>query len=379
MSIFILFILIAIAFHEFGHFATAKTFGIRVYKFFIGFGPKLWSVHKGGTEYGVSAFPVGGYVKIAGMNPLEEIPDEDKEGTFKSKPAWQRAIVLASGSFTHFIAAFIIIAAIIAISGVAEGVTTTLDAVGSESGAATPADRAGIKPGDKLLSIGGVPIKSWPDAQRAIKARPGQNVAIVVARGTRTLTLQATLGTCAQVEGEPVSCAAGAPGKSVGFLGVSPKPKIVHKSIPAVIGMTGKQIGVGMKESLFAFGKIFRPSTLGRLFKVAAGSEQRRPDDPATVVGFGRATGGLAKNRDFAQLFLWIASFNIFVGVANLLPLPPLDGGHLAVLGYEKLRRREVDMRKLVPITAAVLTAFGMLFFLLLYLDIVKPLPQFPG
>src|SRR6266581_802560 len=114
---FVFFVLVAIAFHEFGHFATAKAFGIKVDRFFIGFGPKLWSTRRGETEYGVSAFPIGGYVKIAGMNPLEEVSEGDRSRTFKSKPAWQRAVVLAAGSFTHFLVALLIIGAILAFVG----------------------------------------------------------------------------------------------------------------------------------------------------------------------------------------------------------------------------------------------------------------------
>jgi membrane-associated protease RseP (regulator of RpoE activity) len=367
---FIFFVLVAIALHEFGHFATAKAFGIRVDKFFIGFGPKLWSVRKGETEYGVSAFPIGGYVKIAGMNPLEEVPHDQKGRTFKSKPAWQRAIVLAAGSFTHFIVALVIIASILAIAGEpdVDNPTLRVGAVGSATtGEVTPSVKAGLKVGDRVVSIAGVRVRTWSDVQNAIKSRPGQTVPIVVERNGRVLTLTATLETTKR------------DGETIGFLGVSPRFGVIKRSVPESIGVAGAQVGRGMWDSLQAFGKIFRPATLGRLFRVAAGDEKRSAEDPATVVGIGKASGDLARRGDWVGLFLLVAGFNIFVGVANLLPLPPLDGGHLAVLSYEKIRRREVDMRKLIPITAAVLTAFGTLFFLLLYLDIVKPLPSLPG
>lgn len=367
---FIFFVLVAIAFHEFGHFATAKAFGIRVDKFFIGFGPKLWSVRKGETEYGVSAFPIGGYVKIAGMNPLEEVPPDEEGRTFKSKPAWQRAIVLAAGSFTHFIVALLIIASILAIAGEpdVDHPTLTVGEVGATApGEDAPSIRAGLKPGDTIVAIAGGRVRSWRDLQDAIKSRPGKTIQIEVLRNGRRRTLTATLD------------AKKKDGETIGFLGVSPEFRVIKRSLPSAIGEAGSQVGRGMWDSLQAFGKIFRPATLGRLFRVAAGDEKRSPDDPATVVGIGKASGDLARRGDWVGLFLLVAGFNIFVGVANLLPLPPLDGGHLAVLSYEKIRRREVDMRKLIPVTAAVLTAFGTLFFLLLYLDIVKPLPSIPG
>jgi membrane-associated protease RseP (regulator of RpoE activity) len=378
--IFIVFVLIAIALHEFGHFATAKAFGIKVERFFIGFGPKLWSTTRGETEYGVSAFPLGGYVRIAGMNPLEEIKPEDRPRTFKAKPPWQRAIVLAAGSFTHFVVALIIIAAILSIAGEIDPdkATTTIGVVGNTTMKETPSQRAGLKPGDRLVSIAGVPIREWNDAQKAIREHPNQTVDIVVVREGRRLTLTATLDACSRGEDLALNCE-NPTGTIIGFLGVAPRPAVIHRSVPASIGRATTQVGTLMKDSLIAFKNVFAPSTLGRLFQVAAGQEERRPEDPTTIVGVGKAAGDLARNGDFAALFLTVAIFNVFIGVVNLLPLPPLDGGHLAVLGYEKIARRDVDMRRLLPITAMVLTIFGMLFVLLLYSDIVNPLPSIPG
>lgn len=368
--LFVFFVLLAIGIHEFGHFATAKAFGIKVDRFFIGFGPKLWSTKRGETEYGVSAFPIGGYVRIAGMNPLEQISEEDRPRTFKAKPGWQRAIVLAAGSLTHFIVALMIIAAILATSGEPDLDTPTLviGAVGSDTaGQVTPSIRAGLEVGDRVVSVGGAEVSKWTDVQAAIKSRPGQTVDIVIDRNGERKTLTATLETKTK------------DGKEIGFLGVSPRFAVIHRSVPASIGAGFGQLGTGMKDSILAFGKIFRPSTFARLFQVAAGDKQRSASDPATVVGIGKTSGDLARQGDFVGLFLLVAGFNIFVGVANLLPLPPLDGGHLAVLAYEKTVRHDVDMRRLLPITAMVLTVFGTLFILLLYLDIVKPLPSIPG
>ena len=370
--LFALSVLFAIGLHEFGHFATAKAFGIKVDRFFIGFGPKLWSVKRGETEYGVAAFPIGGYVRIAGMNPAEEIPPDDRARSFKSKPAWQRAIVLAAGSITHFIVAVIIIASILAIAGEPDvkHPSLTIGVVGSATPTeVTPSMKAGLKPGDRVVEIAGQRVTDWTQVQQAVRARPNQDITIVVSRDGVTKTLHATLESHKDQ----------ASGKTIGFLGVSPRFPSIRKGPVRAVGSAFVQLGSGMKDSLIAFGRIFRPSTLGRLFQTAAGSRQRSSDDPATVVGIGKESGDLAKRGDFVGLFLIVASFNVFVGVANLLPLPPLDGGHLAVLGYEKLRRRDVDVRRLLPITAMVLAAFGTLFILLLYLDIVKPLPSLPG
>ena len=168
-------------------------------------------------------------------------------------------------------------------------------------------------------------------------------------------------------------------GKKVGFLGIGPTFVVKHYSPQSAIAGAGHDVGAAMLGSLEAIGHLFQPSTLGRIFSQAAGRQTRSVEDPTTVVGLTSQAGGLLGHGDIGAFFLLIAYFNIFVGVANLLPLPPLDGGHLAVLAYEKIRRRDVDMRRLVPITVTVISVFGSLFLLLLYLDIVRPLPSIPG
>ena len=379
--IFIAFVLIAIALHEFGHFATAKAFGIKVERFFIGFGPKLWSTTRGETEYGISAFPLGGYVRIAGMNPLEEIKPEDRARTFKAKPAWQRAIVLAAGSVTHFIVALIISATILSIAGDIDldRPTTVLGSVGSQTGDPTPSQRAGLKSGDRVRSIAGQPVDAWSDLQGTLRSRPGETIQITVEREGRTITRSATLATCVRLPDRSLDCEEPLPdGERIGFLGVSPRYAKKHFGIVAAVGQSVKYVGIGMKESVVQFGKIFTPSNLNRLFSAVAGN-QERPENVSSLVGAGKVSGDLARRGDFASLFLLVAGFNVFIGVVNLLPLPPLDGGHLAVLGYEKIVRRDVDMRRLLPITAMVLTVLGMLFFVVLWLDIVNPLPSIPG
>jgi membrane-associated protease RseP (regulator of RpoE activity) len=179
-------------------------------------------------------------------------------------------------------------------------------------------------------------------------------------------------------------------GEKVGFLGVS--PKFTHKRLPpgTAVVESGKLIGVGSWESLKALGTIVSPKTIGRLFSVISGRSERSVTDPTSVLGIGRAAGEVASKQGIAELLISIVvGFNIFVGVVNLLPLPPLDGGHLAVLGYESIRqrsrrwrregRRTVDMQKLLPVSVLVVSILVTLFVLSLYLDIVKPLPVLPG
>lgn len=364
--LFIVFILLAIGLHEFGHFATAKAFGIKVERFFIGFGPKIWSTRRGETEYGIAALPLGGYVRIAGMNPFEEVPVEERPRTFKAKPAWQRAIVLAAGSLTHFVIAFVIVVGVLILAGLPE-LTTTVSEVSGVEGIVTPAQAAGFRPGDKIVAVGGERVREWLQIRDYIRSRPGSTVTFGVERNGVVRSLTATL---AQQKPD---------GEKVGFLGVSTELVSPKRSLPSAITEGGALLARGVKDSLSALKRVFSPSTIGRLFVVASRNEPRRPDDPTTVVGAGRFAGDLARRGEFANIFLTIVGFNIFIGVANLLPLPPLDGGHLAVLGFEKISRREVDMRRLLPVSAFVVTVLVSLFVLLLYLDIVRPLPPLPG
>ena len=365
--VFIIAILFSIGLHEFGHFITAKKFGIKVEQFFIGFGPKLWSVVKGETEYGVKALPFGGYVRIAGMNPFEEIPPEDKDRVFKSRKPWQRAIVLSAGSFTHFVVGLLIIVGVLMAYGEPVPSTRIGEVQKTLEGKPGPAEAAGFKAGDVLVNIQGHPIHRWEDATGILHASPGKVITIVVRRGKTLVTLHPRLA-----DHSPSLAA----GNHVGYLGIGAATVTHHYGPLSAIGSGFKDIGQGAWLSVQALGKLFAPSSIHRLFQQAAGKTPRQAGDPATLVGVTGEAGGALGHGNLAGFLGIIASFNIFIGTLNLLPLPPLDGGHLAVLAYEKVRRREVDMRKLIPVTVTVISVFGSLFLLLLYLDIVRPLPS---
>jgi membrane-associated protease RseP (regulator of RpoE activity) len=368
--LFIISILLSIGLHEFGHFITAKKFGIKVDQFFIGFGPSLWSVKKGETEYGVKALPFGGFVRIAGMNPFEEIAPEDSARVFKAKKPWQRAIVLSAGSFTHFILGLAILAAIFAAYGAPMPSTRIGSVQATLEGKPGPAAAAGFKPGDVLVSIQGHPIHEWDDATSILHSSAGKVVTIVVRRGGKLVELHPRLA-----DHSPSL----PPGNHVGYLGIGAATVTHHYGPISAITTAGKDVGQGMWLSLQALGKLFAPSSIHRLFSQVAGNQPRTIEDPSTVVGITGQAGGLLGHGNLAGFLSLIAYFNIFIGTLNLLPLPPLDGGHLAVVAYEKIRRREVDMRKLIPITVTVISIFGSLFLLLLYLDIVRPLPSIGG
>ena len=367
--IFVGGVFVMIFVHELGHFLTAKRFGIKVEEFFIGFGPRVWSFRRGETEYGIKAIPVGGYVKIAGMNPLEEPAPEDRERLFPSKPKWQRAIVLLAGAASHFLLAFLLLAFFFGVIGVATrlGGPAQVTQVEAElDGRPSPAAAAGIQPGDRMLEIDGRPVDI--DAfSEYVDTHVGEEIDIVVERDERRVELQAT-PVLATVEGE-----------ESGRLGVIIQPtKVLERDrsgpVESVV-RSGTAIGQLTVASFQNMGRAFGPEGIGRIWSAFTG-EQRTQNDPVGVVGAARIAGQAVEAGQIEFFFSLFAFFNVFVGILNAMPLPPLDGGHLAVLGFEAVTRKTVDPRRLAPITAVVAGFLILLTISLLYLDIASPIPN---
>lgn len=368
--VFVLVLLIVVMIHEAGHFFTAKAFKIKVEEFFIGFGPRLWSFRRGETEYGIKAIPAGGYVRIAGMNPFQETPPEDLPRTFGAKPPWQRAVVLLAGPFTHFVLALLLLAVYFGAIGVPQrfaprvgGVEDTLE------GEPSPARIAGIQPGDEFVEVDGRPIRSYEEFVEYTRERAGQELRLVVARDGERVTLRAT-PVLAPVEGRLV----GRLGVTLTFGSVLER----DRSNPFVaVGRAGQEVQRMSALSIRAMGEIFSPAGLARIVRLLFGQEQRDLErDPAGIVGAARLSGQAVEEGLFDVLFFLFAGFNVFVGILNVLPLPPLDGGHLAVVVMEKITGKRIDVRRLLPLTALV-AGFLMLFMVsLLYLDVTRPLPN---
>jgi membrane-associated protease RseP (regulator of RpoE activity) len=368
--VFAIVVLLVIVAHESGHFFAAKAFGIKVEEFFVGFGPRLWSFRRGETEYGIKAIPAGGYVRIAGMNPFQEPAPEDLPRTFGAKPPWQRAIVLLAGSFTHFVLALVFLAVFFGAIGLPERFAPRVAAVEKTlEGQPSPAASAGFQPGDEFVEVDGRPVRSYQEFVEYTRTRAGQDLHLVVERDGQRVTLRAT-PVLAPVDGEVV-----------GRLGVTLTLGSVlerERANPLVaFGRAAGEVGRMTVGSLRAMGEIFSPSGLARIGGQLFGEEPRALErDPAGIVGAARLSGQAVEEGFFDVLFFLFAGFNVFVGILNLLPLPPLDGGHLAVVGLEKITGKRVDVRRLLPLTALV-AGFLMLFMVsLLYLDVTRPLPN---
>ncbi|MDP9341461.1 MAG: RIP metalloprotease [Actinomycetota bacterium] len=374
IGIFVVAILVVILVHEAAHFGMAKLFRIKVEEFFIGFGPRLWSFRRGETEYGIKAIPAGGYVRIAGMNPYEEPTPEEYPRTFGAKPIWQRALVIFAGPATHFVIALFVLAAYFLFIGSPTRFAPVIDGVVARlNGAPSPARAAGLQPGDVVLSVDGIEhIACTPDGCNQLvnytSQRAGQTLTMVVQRGDRRITLHVT----------PVRVKT--QGQEVGRIGVEvgggPILARDRPGLATAVATAGTDVGKTTVEVVKSLGRVFGPQGLGRIFDLLFGGAQRKATDVTSVVGVARAAGQATSSGAFDVLFLLLAGINVFVGVLNLIPLPPFDGGHLAVLAVEKVRGKKVDMRKLVPLTAVV-AAFLVLFMVsVLYLDIFKPLPN---
>jgi len=363
--LFVIVILAIVVVHEAGHFLTAKAFKMRVEEFFVGFGPRLWSFRRGVTEYGIKAIPAGGYVRIAGMNPFEEIPPEDFPNTYASKPAWQRAVVILAGPVMHFVIA--IVALFIFFVAIGEQ-TASKPEVGKVfatlNGQPSPAAVAGLRAGDQLLAVDGHPVRSAGEFKRLIQAHPGQPIAVDVRRdgGVRTLRATPVVATLEKVRAV--------------YLGFELSFGRQRAGPFTAAGRAVTQVASTAKEVVQQLGKVFGPSGLKRIWSLLTGTRQRTASDATSIVGATRLAGQAAQSGAWDYLFGIIVVFNVFVGILNLVPLPPLDGGHLAVIAYEKIRRRKPDVRKLVPLTAVVAGFFILLAVSLAYIDITNPLPN---
>jgi membrane-associated protease RseP (regulator of RpoE activity) len=388
--IFVVALLASVMLHELGHFLTAKKFGMRVTQFFLGFGTTLWSFFRGETEYGIKALPLGGFVKITGMTQLEEIDPADEPRSFRRQPGWQRIIVLAAGSFMHFALAFFllfILAIGIGISSQSNTISAITSCVpassaalnsqnpcpsGSKTAIPSPAKDSGLRSGDKIISLAGKPVSSFSQLHSVLKVvPPGTAVPIVIERNGHQLTKTITL--------------AHVPSRAVPYLGMEPTTVYQPTGFFSAVAFAGTQFADTITSSVSAIGQL--PAAIPDLF--AKDRAKTPAGNVSSVVGVANVTGDVTEaaipwQAKVSLVLYLIASLNIFVGAFNLLPLLPLDGGHLAVVIFERirawfarLRHRPdpglVDIQKLVPVSMlvfAVLVGFGTL---LIAADIFNP------
>jgi membrane-associated protease RseP (regulator of RpoE activity) len=363
----ILAFFVMIMLHELGHFVMAKRAGMKVTEFFVGFGPRVWSVRKGETEYGIKAFPLGGYCRIIGMTNLEEVDPEDEPRAYRSKPFLPKLGVALAGSTMHFLIAFVLIFIVLVGSGDWFSDPHVSTVVHSVEG---PSAKADMHPGDKVVAVAGHAVHTWDDAVKVIQARPGDVVPIVVDRLAQNVTLSVHLASH-----RPDETA------RLGYAGISPTATIVRPGILKSVALTPlREVELG-RSSVAALGHIFSPSGVHTYFENFSQSPPKAAQQgrPVSVVGFGRLASQ-AVAAGWVQTLLLLILINVFVGIFNLVPLLPFDGGHAAIAIYEwiasavRKRRVQVDVAKLMPVTFLVLAVLAFLFLSTLFLDVRSPI-----
>ncbi|MBY4572180.1 zinc metalloprotease [Gordonia paraffinivorans] len=399
VTLFALALLLSIAWHECGHMWAAQATGMKVRRYFVGFGPTLWSTRRGETEYGIKAIPLGGFCDIAGMTPHEELADDEQDrAMYKQKP-WKRLVVLFAGPAQNLILGFVLII----IVGLAFGLpdlsppptpakvaatqcvsSTITIADGKQTNSPCtgpgPAAAAGLRPGDEIVAVNGTPVDKAADLTPVIREATGP-VVLTVQRGDERLDLTMTP--------EPVTVTAtGSDGStesvSYNMVGIAydAPPAILHYNaltiVPGALGFTGDLV-VETWNALLSL-----PGKIGALWTAVTGGE-RALDTPVSVYG-ASVLGGQAVERGLWDMFwMLLISINFFLALFNLIPLLPLDGGHMAIVGYEKVRdtvRRwfgrapgaAVDYYKLLPITYAAVVVMAGFMVLTLTADIVNPI-----
>ncbi|MET8829195.1 site-2 protease family protein [Streptomyces sp. NPDC004610] len=419
--VFAVGLLISIAWHELGHLSTAKFFGIRVPQYMVGFGPTIWSRRRGETEYGIKAIPLGGYIRMIGMFPpgpdgriearstspwrgmiedarsaaFEELKPGDETRLFYTRKPWKRVIVMFAGPFMNLILAVALFLTVLMGFGISQQ-TTTVSSVSQcviaqsenrdtcrDSDRPAPAAAAGLKAGDKIVSFDGVRTDDWNELSDLIRANPGKEIPIVVDRDGRDVTLHATIATNQVARKDSSGQIVQGEYVSAGFLGFSAATGIVRQDFGDSVVWMGDRVGDAV-DSLAAL-----PSKIPALWDAAFGDGEREADSPMGVVGAARVGGeiftlDIPPTQQLAMALMLVAGFNLSLFLFNMLPLLPLDGGHVAGALWESLRRHlarllrrpdpgPFDVAKLMPVAYVVAGIFICFTVLVLIADVVNP------
>jgi membrane-associated protease RseP (regulator of RpoE activity) len=405
IALFALCILISVALHECGHMWVARATGMKVRRYFVGFGPTLWSTHRpnklGSTEYGVKAVPLGGFCDIAGMTSVEELKPEERPYAMFRQDTWRRVAVLFAGPAMNFIIGLVLIYGIAVVWGLPNLHAPTTAVVGETSCVAPqvskdkladctgpgPAALAGIKPGDVVLKVGDTAVKNFDEMVTAVRKASGPTPFLVqrsengsTREFTTTVDVTPTQRLVAKEKGaEPVATNVGAVG--IAAASFPPAQYNVLTAVPATFTFTG-DLAVELGKSL---AKI--PTKVGALVHSIGGGE-RDPETPISVVGASIIGGDTVDHGLWVAFWFFLAQLNFVLGAINLVPLLPFDGGHIAIAVFEKIRNlvrsargkvaaAPVNYLKLMPATYVILVVVVGYMLLTVTADLVNPIRLF--
>jgi membrane-associated protease RseP (regulator of RpoE activity) len=357
VGLFVLGICVSVALHEAGHLLTAKAFGMKVRRYFVGYGPTVFSFRRGETEYGLKWFPFGGFCDIAGMTALDEVtPEESPRAMWRSK-AWKRTVVMVSGSLAHLILGFVVLYAMAVTMGL-PNLAGTPDVASVTGGA--PAQAAGIRPGDRIVAVAGQTTPSYGEVVARLHQAAGP-ITVDVLRDGRAVPVTVDVRD--------------------GVIGVTFSRMYSYGPVTAAGGaaeFAGRMFGQTWQRMVELPGRI--PAVAHSIF-----GGERDPNSPMSVVGMSRIGGEAVQQGLWPLFFLLLASFNFFIGVFNLLPLLPMDGGHIAVIWYERVRDAvrglfgktaagPVDYSRLAGVTMVLVFAGAAVTLLTVAADLVNPI-----
>jgi membrane-associated protease RseP (regulator of RpoE activity) len=367
--VFVLGLLVSVFLHEVGHFVTARLTGMKVTQFSMGFGPRLATWQRGEVEYGIRALPLGAYVRIIGMNNLDPVEPGEEQRAYRSKSFPRRLLVITAGSAMHAIIALALFAGVYATAG-RWGEVGTLSIVGDPY-LGSAAESIGVRDGDVIVSFDGTAISSADEFVAAVRShRPGDRVDVVIDRNGETVAASVTLGAA------PWTTPDRDPG-DVAFFGVGSSSRAyTRQSPPEAAVWAVRDVASTAWSSIGGVLRVVNPVNIATNLTADTADPLTRP---STVVGASQLGGELGREEGWKGVLILLAAVNVFVGVFNLVPLLPFDGGHAMIAIYERVRSRRgrpyrADVSKLAPVATAVVALLVTLLVAGLYLDLTQPL-----
>lgn len=336
--------------HELGHFLVAKRSGVTVLRFSLGFGPKIVSMTRGGTEYRLSMIPLGGYVKMLGEDNEEELTEEQRAGSFSEQPVGKRMGIVFAGPAMNFVLAILIFTFLFAFSGIPERAPE----IGSVN-PGSPAEMAGLQPADRVLAVNGKPINTWEELSESIE-KQGQNpLALQVRRGERELTVTVTpaISEVKNLFGETVKRP---------LIGITASEKYNIKEVNPLSA---------------AYYAVVQTWNLSKLFLLTVVKLIQRIVPLQTLGGpiLIAQMAGQQASEGMLNLINFIALISVNLGILNLLPIPVLDGGHLFFFLIEAIIGRPVSIKKVELAQKVGLVVLLALMVVVFYNDIMRLLP----